>query len=108
MQMHLQAIGNELWYIVENGIPSVTPTISATDVNKFKQLDSQAKNIIDVSCASLATAVGIVVSMTPGILLLRLRLKGLPRKVCKGFPPWPWSHALVFPRSGKGDVAQRW
>ncbi|KAI5021869.1 hypothetical protein ZWY2020_058599 [Hordeum vulgare] len=39
------------------------------------------------------------------IFLLRLRLKGLPRKVCKGFPPWPSSLALVFPRSGKGDVA---
>ena len=39
------------------------------------------------------------------IFLLRLRLKGLPRQVCKGFPPWPWSLALVFPRSGKGDVA---
>ena len=33
MQMHLQAIDNDLWYIVEH-------------VKKFKQLDSQAKNII--------------------------------------------------------------
>lgn len=46
MQMHLQAIDNNLWYIVENGVPSITATISAADVKKFKQLDSQAKNII--------------------------------------------------------------
>ena len=46
MQMHLQAIDNDLWYIVENGIPSITATISIADVKKFKQLDSQAKNII--------------------------------------------------------------
>ena len=66
-----------------------------------------ARNTSDVCCVSLATAREIVVSMAPGILQLRLRLKGLPRQVCKGFPPWPWSLALVFPRSGKGDVAQR-
>ena len=46
MQMHLQAIENDLWYIVENGVPSITATISAADMKKFKQLDSQAKNII--------------------------------------------------------------
>ena len=46
MQMHLQAIDNNLWYIVEHGVPIVTATISAADMNKFKQLDSQAKNII--------------------------------------------------------------
>ena len=46
MPMHLQAIDNDLWYIVEHGIPSITATISAADVKKFKQLDSQAKNII--------------------------------------------------------------
>ena len=46
MQMHLQAIHNDLWYIVENGVPIVTATVSAADVKKFKKLDSQAKNII--------------------------------------------------------------
>ena len=33
-------------YVVENGVPSVTPSINAADVKRFKQLDSQAKNII--------------------------------------------------------------
>ena len=46
MQMHLQAIDNDVSYIVEHGIPSIAATISAADVKKFKQLDSQAKNII--------------------------------------------------------------
>ena len=46
MRMHLEAIDNDLWYVVENGIPSITPTINAADVKRFKQLDSQAKNII--------------------------------------------------------------
>ena len=67
-----------------------------------------ARNTSDVCCVSLATVPEIVVSTAPGILQLRLCLKGLPRQVCKGFPPRPWSLALVFPRSGKGDVAQRW
>ena len=44
--MHLEAIDNDIWYVVENGVPSVTPTINASDVKRFKQLDSQAKNII--------------------------------------------------------------
>ena len=44
--MHLEAIDNDLWYVVENGVPSVTPTINVADVKRFKQLDSQAKNII--------------------------------------------------------------
>ena len=44
--MHLEAIDNDLRYVVENGVPSVTPTINAADVKSFKQLDSQAKNII--------------------------------------------------------------
>ena len=26
MRMHLEAIDNNLWYIVENGVPSVTPS----------------------------------------------------------------------------------
>src|SRR3954462_3781055 len=46
MRMHLEAIDNDLWYIVENGVPSVSPSLNATDVKRFKQLDSQAKNII--------------------------------------------------------------
>ena len=46
MRMHLEAIDNDLQYIVENGVPSVTPTVTTADVKRFKQLDSQAKNII--------------------------------------------------------------
>ncbi|KAI5003657.1 hypothetical protein ZWY2020_030817 [Hordeum vulgare] len=46
MQLHLQAINNDLWYIVENGVPIVSASVTAADVKKFKQLDSQAKNII--------------------------------------------------------------
>ena len=46
MQMHLQAIDNDLWYIVENGVPIISASVTAADVKKFKQLDSQAKNII--------------------------------------------------------------
>ena len=45
-QMHLEAIDNDLWYVVENGVPLVTPSLNATDVKRFKQLDSQSKNII--------------------------------------------------------------
>ena len=44
--MHLEAIDNDLWYVLENGVPSVTPSLNAFDVKRFKQLDSQAKNII--------------------------------------------------------------
>lgn len=46
--MQLQSIHNDLSYIVENGVPCVAATITAADVKKFKQLDSQAKNIICV------------------------------------------------------------
>ena len=46
MQMHLQAIDNDLWYIVENGVPIISSSVTAADVKKFKQLDSQAKNTI--------------------------------------------------------------
>ena len=46
MRMHLEAFDNDLWYVVENGVPFVPPTINVADVKRFKQLDSQAKNII--------------------------------------------------------------
>ena len=46
MCMHIEAIDNDLWYVVENGVPSVTPSLNAADVKRFMQLDSQAKNII--------------------------------------------------------------
>ena len=46
MQMHLEAIDNDLSYVVENGVPSVTPSLNVADVKRFKQLDSQAKNIV--------------------------------------------------------------
>ena len=42
MRMHLEVIDNDLWYAVENGIPSITPTINTTDAKRFKKLDSQA------------------------------------------------------------------
>ena len=48
MRMHLEAIDNDLWYVMENGVPSVTATINATGVKRFKQLDSQANLIICV------------------------------------------------------------
>ena len=44
--MHLEAIDNDLWYVMENGVPSVSPSLNATGVKRFRQLDSQAKNII--------------------------------------------------------------
>ena len=44
--MHLEAIDNDLLYVVENGVAAVTETLTTTDVKRFKQLDSQAKNII--------------------------------------------------------------
>ena len=44
--MHLEAIDNNLWYVMENGVPTVTPSVNAADVKRFKQLNSQAKNII--------------------------------------------------------------
>ena len=37
MRMHLEAIDNDLWYVVENGVPSVSPSLNATDVKRFKQ-----------------------------------------------------------------------
>ena len=46
MHMHLEAIDNNLRYVVENGVPSVTPSVNVADVKRFKLLDSQAKNII--------------------------------------------------------------
>ena len=64
-----------------------------------------ARNTSATATKDLPTAPEIGVLTARGILLLQLHLKGLPRKICKGFPPWPWSLALVFPRSGKGDVA---
>ena len=32
MRMHLEAIYNDLWYVVENGVPSVTPSLNVADV----------------------------------------------------------------------------
>ena len=36
MRMHLEAINNDLWYVVENVVPSVSPSLNATDVKRFK------------------------------------------------------------------------
>ena len=46
MHIYLQAIDNDLWYIVENGVPIISASFIVADVKKFKQLDSQAKNFI--------------------------------------------------------------
>ena len=46
MRMHLEAIDNDLSFFIENGVPSIAPSINVADVKRFKQLDSQAKNII--------------------------------------------------------------
>ena len=44
--MHLEAVDKDLGYVVENGVPSITPSVNAADVKRFKQLDSQAKKTI--------------------------------------------------------------
>ena len=46
MRMHLEAIDVDLWYVVENGVPKAREGVTPTDVKKFIQLDSTAKNII--------------------------------------------------------------
>ena len=56
----------------------------ATKVNAREQF--VVPTWIDIDFSSPATAPEIVVSTAPGILQLRLRLKGLPRQICKGFP----------------------
>ena len=38
MRMHLEAIDNDLWYVVENGVPSVTPSVNAADVKDSSNL----------------------------------------------------------------------
>ena len=35
MRMHLEAIDNDLWYVVENGVPYVTRTMNAANVKRF-------------------------------------------------------------------------
>ena len=32
MRMHLEAIDNDLWYVVENGVPSVTPSLNIPEI----------------------------------------------------------------------------
>ena len=39
MRMHLEAIDNDLWYVGENGVSSVSPSLNDTNVKRFKQLD---------------------------------------------------------------------
>ena len=46
MRMHLEAIDVDLWYVIKNGVPKTGEGVTATDVKKFVQLDSTAKNII--------------------------------------------------------------
>ena len=42
MRMHLEAIDNDLWYVVMAGIPEVGEGVTAADVKRFAQLDSTA------------------------------------------------------------------
>ena len=44
--MHLEAIDVDLWYVVKNGVPKTAEGVTPTDVKKFVQLDSTAKNFI--------------------------------------------------------------
>ena len=46
MRMHLESIDVDLWYVVKNGVPKTGEGVTPTDVKKFIQLDSTAKNII--------------------------------------------------------------
>ena len=69
--MHLEAIDNDLWYVVENGVPSITPAVNAADVKRFKQLNSQAKNII---CGHLSKGQCGIVSALETANLIRDRL----------------------------------
>ena len=44
--MHLEDIDVDLWYVVKNGVPKTGEGVTPTDVKKFIQLDSTAKNNI--------------------------------------------------------------
>ena len=44
--MHLEAIDNDLWYVVKTDVPKVGEGVTAADVKRFAQLDSITKNII--------------------------------------------------------------
>jgi hypothetical protein len=46
MRMHLEAIDNDLWYVVRMGVPKAGEGVTAADVKRCAQLDSTAKNII--------------------------------------------------------------
>ena len=46
MRMHLEAIDNDLWFIIKNGVPKGEEGVSPADMKRFAQLDSTAKNII--------------------------------------------------------------
>ena len=46
MRVHLEAIDVDLWYVVKTCVPKVDEGVTATDVKRFAQLDSTAKNII--------------------------------------------------------------
>ena len=34
MRIHLGAIDNDLWYVVENGVPPFTPSQNATEIGR--------------------------------------------------------------------------
>ena len=51
MRMHLEAIDNDLWYVVENGVPSVSPSLNATYpslvmMNLVMNLDPAMSNLL--------------------------------------------------------------
>ena len=89
MRMHLEAIDNNLWYVVENGVPSVRPSPNVVDVKRFKQLDSQVKNII---CGHLSKEQYDRVSALETVKLIWDRLS----KVNKGVSTQRDSHVDVL------------
>ena len=50
MCMHLEAIDNNICFVVKMGVPKVGEGVTIADMKRFAQLDSTAKNII---CAHL-------------------------------------------------------
>ena len=46
MCMHLEVIDVDLWYVIKTCVPKVGEGVTATDVKRFAQLDSTAKNVI--------------------------------------------------------------
>ena len=41
MRMHLEAIDNDLWYVVENGVPSVSPSLNRCEEIQATRFSSE-------------------------------------------------------------------